>query len=209
MAIKGLICKKIGMTQQFTDDKLIPVTVLHADSCIVTDIKTVERDGYSAIKLGMENISEKKLNKPALGIYKSKKIDPKRYITELRTESINDYSVGQEINVDIFAEGEKINVSSISKGKGFAGPMKRWNFSGAGASHGAHRNHRSGGSIGSSATPSRVFPGKKMAGQLGNTKVTVKNLRVISVNPEKNLITVRGAVPGAKGAIVFIKGSTE
>lgn len=209
MVIKGLIGKKLGMTQQFKDDKLIPVTLVNVDSCIVTDIKTADRDGYTAVQLGFEDIAEKKLNKPRAGKFAKMKVKPKRYSAELRTNSVENYSIGQDIKAEIFAEGEKVSVTSISKGKGFAGVMKRWNFAGMGASHGVHRVHRGAGSIGCSATPSRVFPGKKMAGHLGNEKVTVKNLAVVGTDQEKGLLILRGAVPGPKGALVFIKGSEK
>lgn len=209
--MKGLLCKKLGMTQYFTEEKLTPVTLLKVDSCMVTDLKTEEKDGYYALQLGCEKISpkkEKKLKKPLLGVFKSKKTDPLKHLVELRVARLDGFTIGQELKADTFEIGEKVNVSSVSKGKGFAGPMKRWNFSGAGASHGAHRNHRRGGSIGSSATPSRVFPGKKMAGRMGNEKVTVKNLSVVSIDVDNGIIGLKGAVPGANGALVMIKGSS-
>lgn len=203
--MKGIIGQKIGMSQFFKDDKLIPVTVLLAGPCTVTGIRDNEKDGYNAIQIGFGDANEKKINKPLLGQFAKQKIKPKKNLVEMRTEEAGSYKIGQEITVELFKEGEKTNITGISKGKGFAGPMKRWNFKGQGASHGAHRTHRAPGSIGASATPSRVFPGKRMAGQLGNKRVTVKNLQIVDVDTEKNLIILKGAVPGPNGSVVFIR----
>lgn len=204
--MKGILGKKLGMTQLFKDDKLIPVTLIEAEPCVISDIKTTEKDGYTAVQLGYGDADKEKLNKPDRGRFESKKVDYKKICVELRQDNISDYKLGQQIGVQIFSEGEKADVIGISKGKGFAGPMKRWNFKGQGASHGAHRVHRAQGSIGASASPSRVFPGKKMAGRLGNERVSVKNIEILKVDAEKNLLALKGAVPGASGAIVLIKG---
>lgn len=206
--MKGILGKKLGMTQLFKDDKLIPVTLVQAGPCVVSDIKTENRDGYTAVQIGYGEVKEDKVNKPTKGHFAKNKIEPKKVLVELRLPDTNDYSVGQTFDAGIFAEGEKADVTGISKGKGFAGVMKRWNFKGQGASHGAHRVHRKPGSIGSSATPSRVFPGKKMAGRMGNARVTTKGLEIVKVDAEKNLIAVRGAIPGANGSVVLIKGAS-
>lgn len=206
--MKGILGKKLGMAQLFKDDKLIPVTLVEAESCMVSDIKTIEKHGYSAVQLGYGEIRKEKLNKPDRGQFESKKIDYRKICVEIRQNDVGGFEVGQRIDVQIFNEGEKADVIGISKGKGFAGPMKRWNFKGQGASHGAHRVHRALGSIGASASPSRVFKGKKMAGRMGNERTTVKNLEIVKIDVEKNLLALKGAVPGGNGSMILIKGKS-
>lgn len=205
--MKGILGKKLGMTQLFKDDKLIPVTLVQAGPCVISDIKTQEKDGYTALQIGYGEIKENKVNKPIKGHFKRNKLEPKKVLVELRLSDIKEYQVGQSIDASIFNEGDRADITGISKGKGFAGAMKRWNFKGQGASHGAHRVHRAPGSIGSSATPSRVFPGKKMAGRMGNERVTTRGLEIVNVDAEKNLIAIKGAIPGASGSVVLIRGA--
>lgn len=207
---KGIIGKKIGMTQIFTENgTVVPVTVVQAGPCVVTQKKTVESDGYNAIQIGFEKIlSEKKVNKPQAGHFKKAGTDPMKYLREVRVEAIDDYSVGQVINADIFAEGDMIDVQGVSIGKGFQGAMKRWNFAGGPGGHGSGF-HRRLGSIGMKEWPAEVNKGKKMAGHLGVEKVTVQRLRIVRVMPETNVILVEGAIPGHKNGIVYIKQTVK
>lgn len=201
----GLIGKKIGMTQLFGETgKAIPLTIIEAGPCPIVQKKAENRDGYKAIQLGFEDKKENRVNKPQRGHFAKAGVGPKRVLREFRVDDSDDYSVGNEIKVDIFKEKDLINITGISRGKGFAGAMKRWGFSGGPASHGAHRWHRRVGSIGSSADPSRVFKGKKMPGRLGAKRVTCRNLRVVKVDKDQNLLLVKGAVPGYNGGYLII-----
>lgn len=205
--MKSLIGKKIGMTQIFKEEKLIPATLVQAGPCSVAGLRTVDKNGYNAVILGFEDVKEEKINKPESGYFKKIKVGPKRHLSEIRTDNVGDFKINQELNIDMFNIGEKISATAISKGKGFAGAMKKWNFAGSKASHGAHRVHRKIGSIGASASPSRVFPGKKMPGQMGNVRKTIKNLEIIEINNDNNILAIKGAIPGGHGSIVLIKGS--
>ena len=200
-----IIGRKLGMTQVWSeDDRLIPVTVIEAGPCVVTQIKTSDKEGYEAIQIGYGDIKEKKVNKPMAGHFKAADAGARKYLSEVRVEDASTFELGQELNLEGFADSKKVHVSGVSKGKGFAGSIKRWNFQGGRASHGSHF-HRAPGSIGQCATPSRVFKGKKMPGHMGAEKVTVKNLQVIKVDVEQNLLLVRGAVPGGKNALLRIR----
>jgi large subunit ribosomal protein L3 len=207
---KGLLGTKLGMTQVWdANNKLIPVTVIQITPNVVTQVRTPEVDGYSAIQIAYGQIDPRKANKPATGHFDKAGVTPRRHLTEVRTADAAEYALGQELAVDVFESGQKVDVVGTSKGKGFAGVMKRHNFHGVGASHGAHRNHRKPGSIGASSTPSRVFRGMKMAGRMGGDRVTVQGLKVHSVDLEKGLLLVKGAVPGARGRIVFVRNAVK
>jgi large subunit ribosomal protein L3 len=206
---KGLIGKKIGMTQIFNEEgKVIPVTVIEAGPCVVSQVKTEETDGYNSIQLGFGAIKESKVNKPERGHFTKANIAPARYLREIRVDSIEDVKVGDELKADIFMAGDKIDIQGTSKGKGFQGVIKR---------HGQHRGpmghgsmyHRRPGSMGSTSTPGRVFKGKKLPGHMGAETVTIQNLEVIKVDLDKNIILVKGSVPGAKGSILKIKSSVK
>lgn len=207
---KGILGKKIGMTQIFDENgKMIPVTVIEAGPCNVVQKKTVESDGYNALQIGFGDVKVKNVNKPLKGHFDKADVAPKRVLKEFRLEDIESYNVGDIIKTDKFEVAEKVDVTGTSKGKGFAGVIKRWNFSILKASHGTGPNARRGGSIGNCADPGKVIKGHKMAGHLGNKKVTVQNLDVIKVDPENNLIVIRGAVPGTKGSVVSIVDSVK
>ncbi|MCB5230469.1 MAG: 50S ribosomal protein L3 [Candidatus Cloacimonas sp.] len=204
----GLIGKKIGMTQHFDEDgKVTPVTVLKVGPCKVVQRKTVAKDGYDAIQLGFEEIEERKLTKPKLGHFKKYESKPYRHLREFTLEFYRDIDQGEDLDVSMFVENELVKVTGTSKGKGFAGVMKRHNFRGSVASHGSHESFRGTGSIGQSATPARVMKGKKMPGQMGNERVTVSNLRVISIDAEKGIMLIKGAVPGHRNSIVYVSKS--
>jgi len=207
---RGLLGRKLGMTQLWdSDGRVVPVTVLAADTNVVTQIRTRETDGYSAVQLGFGEIDGRKVNKPASGHFARAGVTPRRHLVEIRTEAIGDYTLGQEISCEIFSAGDKVDVTATSKGKGFAGVMKRHGFAGVQASHGAHRNHRKPGAIGGCATPGRVFKGLRMAGQMGKDTVTTQNLTVHAVDAEKGVVLVKGAVPGPKGALVVIRTAVK
>jgi large subunit ribosomal protein L3 len=208
--VKGILGTKLGMTQIYTDDsKVVPVTVIQAGPCLVTQVKTKDRDGYEAVQLAYAEARRGKANRPATGHFKAAGVKPLRHLVEMRTDGPGEYSPGQQITVDIFQPGDRTDVIGVSKGKGFAGPMKRHGFGGMGGSHGTERKHRSPGSIGASATPSRVFKGTKMAGQMGNERVTVLNLEVVGADLERNLLLLRGAVPGPAGGLVMVRSSVK
>ncbi len=203
--MQGLLGKKIGMTQVFGDeDRLIPVTVIEAGPCVVTQIKTEETDGYNAIQVGFGANKDKRLNGPARGHLAKSKTAPVRHVAEFRVDDPQSFSLGQALTVETFSEGESADVVGWSKGKGYAGVMKRWNFRGGPGGHGAHF-HRAPGSIGMAATPSRVAKGRKLPGQYGNARNTVANLKIIKVDADQNLLLIRGAVPGANGSLVIVK----
>jgi large subunit ribosomal protein L3 len=207
---KGLLGKKLGMTQVWdANNKLIPVTVIEITPNVVTQVRTPEVDGYEAVQIAYGQIDPRKSNKPATGHFDKAGVTPRRHLTEIRTADASEYTLGQELTVDIFEAGQKVDVVGTSKGKGFAGVMKRHNFKGVSASHGAHRNHRKPGSIGASSTPSRVFKGMRMAGRMGGERVTVQSLTVQAVDAEKGLLLVKGAVPGARGRIVFVRNAVK
>ena len=206
MAILG---KKIGMTQIFEDGKVVPVTVIEAGPNFVLQTKTTEKDGYVAIQVGFGEKREKNTTKPLMGIFNKAGVKPQRFVKELRVESVEGYTLGQEIKVDVLGTTEFVDITGTSKGKGTAGVMKRHNFSGNRATHGVSRNHRLGGSIGNSSTPGEVYKGRKMAGRMGNEKVTVQNLKVVRVDVENNLLLVKGAVPGAKNGYLTIKAALK
>ncbi|MDO9465385.1 MAG: 50S ribosomal protein L3 [bacterium] len=201
----SLIGRKVGMTQIFGEKgEVIPVTLIEAGPCVVLQKKASDQEGYEAIQLGYEDIKEKKLTKSLRAKFTKIKVEPKRYIREFRVNNPNDYEVGQELKVDIFEEGSFVDVCGTSKGKGFAGVIKRWGFKGGPKSHGS-RFHRAPGSIGASSSPSRVFKGQKLPGHMGNKKVTIQSLEIVRLDKEKNLLVIKGAVPGASRGIVIIK----
>ena len=205
MIFSGLIGRKVGMTQIFGEKgEVIPVTLIEAGPCVVLQKKASEQEGYDAIQLGYEDIKEKKLTKSLKAKFTKIKVKPKRHIREFRVNNPDDYEVGQELKVDIFEEGSFIDVCGTSKGKGFAGVIKRWGFKGGPKSHGS-RFHRAPGSIGASASPSRVFKGQKLPGQMGNKKVTIQSLKIVQLDKEKNLLVVKGAIPGASRQIVTVE----
>ncbi|WP_425445984.1 50S ribosomal protein L3 [Dethiothermospora halolimnae] len=207
--MKGILGKKVGMTQIFTEDgAVIPVTVVEADSVQVIQKKTEDKDGYNAIQVGYKNMKEKKANKPMKGHFDKAGVDYKRHLVEFRVENIDDYEVGQEIKVDTFEAGSKIDVTGISKGKGFQGSIKRHNFSRGPMGHGS-KYHRSSGSMGAASDPAKVFKNKKLPGHMGHEKVTVQNLEVAKVDTEKNILLIKGAIPGPKGGVVTIKESIK
>ncbi len=208
--MKVILGKKAGMKQIFKDGKMIPVTVVKAGPCVVVDKKIPDKHGYSAIVIGYEDAKEKHLNKPLLGIFKKIKITPKKVIKEFRisSEELDNYKIGDEIKVDIFTAGDKVDVSGTTKGKGFQGGVKRYGFKGFPDSHG-HRYHRAGGSIGASAFPARVFKGKTMPGHMGTNRVSIQNLEIVEVKPDENTFLIKGAVPGATGSQLIIKEATK
>ena len=207
---KAIIGKKIGMTQIFdADGKVIPVTVIEAGPCSVTQIKTEEKEGYNAVQLGFADVQERKLNKPQLGHLKKAGDAVKKYLKEFRLEDCSSVNAGDVITVDTFAAGEKVDITGITKGRGFSGCVKRWGHHILRMTHGTGPIHRQCGSMGANSTPSRVYKNKKMAGQYGNEQVTILNLTAVKIDAEKNLIAVKGAVPGSKGGIVFIRDSVK
>ena len=207
---KGIIGKKLGMTQIFMEDgSVIPVTVIEAGPCPVTQKKTTETDGYEAVQLAFEDIREKLVNKPAAGHFKKAGVSPKRHLKEFRLENTAEMNVGDVVAADTFASGDKVDITGITKGHGYSGTVKRWNTHILRMTHGTGPIHRQTGSMGANSTPSRIYKNKKMPGQYGNEQVTVLNLEVVKVDTEKNLIAVKGAVPGAKGGIVFIRDSVK
>lgn len=207
---KGLLGTKLGMTQVWDENnKLVPVTVVEISPNVVTQVRTPENDGYAAVQIAYGAIDPRKVTKPLTGHFEKAGTTPRRHVAEVRTADAAEYTPGQQIAVDIFEAGQLVDVVGTSKGKGFAGVMKRHNFKGVSASHGAHRNHRKPGSIGASSTPSRVFKGMRMAGRMGGERVTVLNLKVHSVDVEKGLLLVKGAVPGARGRLVFVRNAVK
>ena len=208
---KGMLGTKLGMTQVWNESgKLVPVTVIELAPNVVTQIRTPEKDGYNAVQIAYGQIDPRKVNKPLTAHFEAAGVTPRRHVTEIRTADAGDYSLGQALTVDsTFEAGQLVDVVGTSKGKGFAGVMKRHNFKGVSASHGSHRNHRKPGSIGASSTPSRVFKGMRMAGRMGGERVTVLNLTVHAVDIEKGLLLVKGAVPGARGRIVYVRNAVK
>ena len=208
--VVGLIGEKVGMTQVWDDNnRIVPVTVIAAGPCVVTQVRTPEVDGYDAVQIAFGAIAPRKVTKPQAGHYAKAGVTPRRHVVELRTSDASEYTPGQELTVEVLAPGQVVDVVGTSKGKGFAGVMKRHGFAGLRASHGVQRKHRSPGSIGACATPGRVFKGLKMAGRMGGDRVTVQNLSVHSVDAEKGLVLVRGAVPGATGGVVLVTNAAK
>lgn len=206
---KAIMGRKIGMTQIFNENgKIVPVTVIEAGPCVVIQKKTTEKDGYEAIRVGFADVKEKLLSKPVRGQFTKAGVAIKRYIKEFKLDNASEYQVGQEIKVDIFEIGEKVDVTGTSKGKGFQGTIKRWNGHRGPMSHGS-KFHRSVGSMGGSSDPSRTFKNKKMPGHMGNVKTTVLNLEVVKIMPEKNVILIKGGVPGPNKGIVVIRNSVK
>ena len=209
-SIKGVLGKKLGMTQVFdANNKMIPVTVVSVESCVVTQIRTPEKDGYSAVQLAYGAIDPKKISKPLTGHYAKAGVTPRRSVAELRTLSAAEYTIGQEIGATTFSAGDIVDATGTSTGKGTAGVMKRHGFGGLGSSHGVDRKHRMAGSIGACSTPGRVFKGMRMSGRMGAEKVTTQNLLVQSVDAENNLLLIKGSVPGPDGALVFIRSAAK
>ncbi|WFE42432.1 50S ribosomal protein L3 [Micromonospora sp. WMMD998] len=207
--VKGILGAKLGMTQVWDNNKVVPVTVVEAGPCVVSQVRNAEKDGYAAVQLAYGAIDPRKVKKPIAGHYAKADVAPRRHIVELRTSDAADYAPGQEVTVDEFPPGVVIDVTGKTKGKGYAGPMKRHGFHGLRASHGVERKHRSPGSIGACATPGRVFKGTRMAGRMGGVRYTVQNLTVQAVDTEKNLLLVRGAIPGPKGALVLVRTAAK
>ncbi|CEA08881.1 50S ribosomal protein L3 [Arthrobacter saudimassiliensis] len=208
--VKGLLGTKLGMTQVWDENnKLIPVTVVQADSNVITQLRNAEKDGYSAVQIGFGQIDPRKVTKPLAGHFEKAGVTPRRHVVELRTADADSYELGQELSVEMFEAGQKVDVVGTSKGKGFAGVMKRHGFSGVGASHGAHKNHRKPGSIGGASTPGRVFKGLRMAGRMGAVRHTTMNLTVHGVDAEKSLLLIKGAVPGARGQVVLVRSAVK
>jgi large subunit ribosomal protein L3 len=208
--IKGVLGEKLGMTQVWDENnRVVPVTVVKAGPCVVTQIRKQEIDGYEAVQIAYGAVKPTKVNKPEAGHFAKAGVTPRRYTVEIRTTDAAEYSLGQEITAETFAQGQVVDVSGTSKGHGFAGVMKRHNFRGLGAGHGVQRKHRSPGSIGACATPGRVFKGVRMAGRMGSARVTVQNLTIQAVDAEKGLILLKGAIPGPNGGLVLVKTSAK
>ncbi len=210
MASKAIVGTKVGMTQVWDDEnRIVPVTVLAVEPCRITQVKTGDTDGYSAIQVTFGSRNPDKLTQPERGHFEKAGVTPGRKLVELRLDDVSEYAVGQVIAADVLAAGDLIDVTSVSKGKGFAGAMKRHGFKGLPASHGAHKVHRKPGAVGQCATPSRVFRGKKMPGRMGGTKVTTLNLEVVRADVDQNVVLVRGSVPGPKGATVVMRNAVK
>ncbi|MEU8423731.1 50S ribosomal protein L3 [Micromonospora sp. NPDC048835] len=207
--VKGILGAKLGMTQVWDNNRVVPVTVVEAGPCVISQVRSAEKDGYSAVQLAYGTIDPRKVKKPISGHYAKADVAPRRHIVELRTTNAGEYSLGQEVTVEEFPAGVTIDVTGKTKGKGYAGPMKRHGFHGLRASHGVERKHRSPGSIGACATPGRVFKGTRMAGRMGGVRYTVQNLTVQAVDTENNLLLVRGAIPGPKGALVLVRTAAK
>jgi large subunit ribosomal protein L3 len=210
MATKAIVGEKVGMTQVWdADNRVVPVTMLRVLPCRVVRVKTPERDGYSALQVTYGTRRERSLSKPTAGQFRKAGVDPGVRLVELRLDDVSGYEVGQEIKVDVLATGELVDVTAVSKGKGFAGVMKRHGFSGLGAGHGVHRVHRAPGAIGACATPARVFKGTRMPGHMGAEKVTTLNLSVVEADVERDLLLLRGSVPGPKGGVVLVRDAVK
>lgn len=208
--IKGILGTKLGMTQIFDEEnRVVPVTVVEAGPCVVTQIRTAETDGYSAIQIAYGEIDPRKVNKPAAGHFKKAGVTPRRHVAEIRMDDVSAYEVGHEVTASIFDGIEFVDVTGTSKGKGYAGGMKRHGFAGQGASHGNQAAHRRVGGIGACATPGRIFKGKRMAGRMGQDRVTTQNLKVQKIDADANLILIKGAIPGVRGGIVTVKTAVK
>jgi large subunit ribosomal protein L3 len=209
MAATVILGEKVGMTQKWVDDKVVPVTVLRVEPMRIVQIKTAERDGYTALQVTYGHRDPRTLNKPLAGHYKAAGVAPGRKLVELRVDSVDGFEVGQEITVEALPAGTRVDVTGTSRGKGFAGTMKRHNFRGQGAAHGNHKNHRTPGSIGSCSFPGRVFKGLRMAGHMGHERVTTMNLEVVESDPERNVLLIKGSVPGPNGGVVSVRNSVK
>ncbi|MEC9269516.1 MAG: 50S ribosomal protein L3 [Actinomycetota bacterium] len=210
MANKAVVATKVGMTQLWDDDnQVVPVTMLQVEPCRVVQVKTDERDGYTAVQVTFGQRDIRKLSKPEAGHFDAAGIDPGQRLVELRLDDVSEIEVGQELAADVLEPGEKVDVTAVSKGKGFAGVMKRHNFAGQKASHGVHKAHRAPGAIGACATPSRVFKGTRMPGRMGAEKVTTLNLTVVEADAQRELLLVRGSVPGPKGGVVVVRDAVK
>jgi large subunit ribosomal protein L3 len=210
MAQKAIVGEKVGMTQVWGEDnKIVPVTVLKVEPARIVQVKTTERDGYTAVQVTYGNKNAKKLNQPQAGHFAKAGVAPGKRLVELRLDSVDGFEVGQEIGVDQLEAGQKVDVTAVSRGKGFAGTMKRHNFSGQGASHGNHKHHRAPGSIGSCSFPGRVFKGLKMSGHMGHEQVTTLNLVIVEADAERGLLLVKGAVPGPNGGVVIVRNAVK
>ena len=208
--VRGLLGEKLGMTQVWDENnKLVPVTVVKAGPCVVTQVRTAATDGYAAVQIAFGAIDPRKVNKPSAGHFEKAGVTPRRHLVELRTDAADDYTLGQELGADVFEAGQFVDVTGTTRGKGFAGVMKRHGFHGVGASHGAHRNHRKPGSIGACATPGHVFKGMKMAGRMGHVRQTTQGLTVHSADAERGLLLIKGPVPGPKGSLVLVRTATK
>jgi large subunit ribosomal protein L3 len=210
VSLKGLLGEKLGMTQVWDENnRVVPVTVVKAGPCVVTQVRTPQTDGYDAVQIAFGAPNPRKVTKPMQGHFDKSGVTPRRHTVELRTSDASEYTLGQELTIDLFEAGQSVDVVGTSKGKGFAGVMKRHGFSGVGASHGSHRNHRKPGSIGGASTPSRVFKGMRMAGRMGGARVTSPNVKVHSVDAEKGLLLLKGAIPGPTGGLVLVKTAAK
>jgi large subunit ribosomal protein L3 len=208
--IQGVLGEKLGMTQVWDENgRLVPVTVVQAGPCVVTQVRTSDSDGYDAVQIAYGAIDPRKVNQPMAGHFAKAGVTPRRHLVELRTADAGEYALGQELTVEVFEAGQKVDVVGTTKGKGTAGVMKRHGFHGVGASHGAHRNHRKPGSIGGASTPGRVFKGLKMAGRMGHVRKTTQNLTVHAIDADKGLLLIKGAVPGPKGGVVLVKTAAK
>ena len=207
---RAVLGTKLGMTQVWDDGgKLVPVTVIEAGPCVVTQVRTSDKDGYDAVQLAYGAIDPRKVNQPMTGHFAAAGVTPRRHLVEVRTSDAGSYQLGQQVTVEVFEAGEGVDVIGTTKGKGFAGVMKRHGFSGVSASHGAHRNHRKPGSIGGCATPGRVFKGLRMAGRMGGVRQTTQNLTLHAIDSDRGLLLVKGAVPGPKGGTVLVRGAVK
>ena len=210
MGMKGILGTKLGMTQVFDEaGQVVPVTVVQAGPCVVTAVRTPDSDGYNAVQIGFGEINPRKVTKPVAGLFERAGVTPRRYLAEMRTEDASEYTLGQELTAEIFEAGQRVDVSGRSKGKGTAGVMKRHGFKGLGASHGTQRKHRAPGSIGGCATPGRVFKGVRMAGRMGAVRTTVQSLVVHAVDSDKNLLLIKGAIPGPRGGLVIVRDAVR
>jgi len=208
--VKGVLGEKLGMTQVWDENnKVVPVTVVKAGPCVVTQVRSPETDGYSAVQIAFGAIDPRKVNKPQAGHFAKAGVTPRRHLVEIRTDDASEYTLGQEVGTDTFEAGQLVDVIGTTKGKGFAGVMKRHGFHGLRASHGVQRKHRSPGSIGGCATPGRVFKGMKMAGRMGGVRQTTQSLEVAGVDVERGLLLIKGAVPGPKGGLVFVRTAVK
>lgn len=207
--VTGILGAKLGMTQLWDNNRIVPVTVVQAGPCVVTQVRTADRDGYQAVQLAYGAVDPRKVNKPESGHFARAGVSPRRHLVELRTTDASAYTPGDEVTVDRFTAGQFVDVTGTTKGKGFAGVMKRHGFHGLFATHGIERKHRSPGAIGGCASPSRVFKGMKMAGRMGAARFTAQNLTIQAVDPESNLLLIRGALPGPKGGLVLVRAAAK
>ena len=207
--VRGILGVKLGMTQVWDDNRVVPVTVVQAGPCVVTQVRTPDKDGYPAIQLAYGEVNPRRVNKPITGHFAKAGVAPRRHLVELRTADATEYTLGQEVTVETFQPGDFVDVTGRTKGKGFAGVMKRHGFAGMRASHGVERVHRSPGSIGGCTTPGRVFKGTRMAGRMGGVRHTVQSLKVQAVDPENNLLLIKGAVPGPRGGLVLVRSAAK